>query len=333
MNTISRDFTSNSVVRGLVFSPFQEHQASVSFQLGGHNAETLLHPTINVTALKHSPILFSDPKKRAVVPDWESLEKQNVPTPKATKASRRQAAKATESEKPTKPSQNKVNRCSKTKTNKSSKAKRAKHTIKRGSSLQANLKRPRAPWSGIEDDRMTRVLAKLLGKGFAKYEIKVNWADVATLMKTGRNAKQCRDRWMNYLRPGLKKGDWTRQEEDHITDMYSKFGPKWCAMAKMLPNRAENDIKNKWYSMMRKQKRCEEKLKLGLDSWTKHDVEGTDTCAMDVDSEMDENDDETEECDEDDTTMEDDEPVKPSGQGKDLSRLLAAQGRRKAVMY
>lgn len=73
---------------------------------------------------------------------------------------------------------------------------------------------------------MIRALSKLLGEGFSQFEVKVNWAEVATLMKTGRNAKQCRDHWMNYLRPGIKKGDWKKAEEEHIKDMYHKFGPK-----------------------------------------------------------------------------------------------------------
>ena len=73
---------------------------------------------------------------------------------------------------------------------------------------------------------MMRVIEKLLGPGYSKLDLKVNWADVASIMKTGRKAKQCRDRWMNYLRPGLKKGDWQSSEEDLIKDMYEKFGPK-----------------------------------------------------------------------------------------------------------
>lgn len=57
-------------------------------------------------------------------------------------------------------------------------------------------------------------------------EKKVNWAEIAKKMKTGRNAKQCRDRWMNYLRPGLKKGNWTANEEELIREMYDAFGAK-----------------------------------------------------------------------------------------------------------
>ena len=52
------------------------------------------------------------------------------------------------------------------------------------------------------------------------------WSEIATKLNTGRHGKQCRDRWQNYLRPGIKKGDWTRDEEELIKDMYQTFGPK-----------------------------------------------------------------------------------------------------------
>ena len=73
---------------------------------------------------------------------------------------------------------------------------------------------------------MMWVLEKMAGEDFQHEVLKVNWGEVAERMKTGRNAKQCRDRWMNYLRPGLKKGDWSTHEEDQIKEMYHTFGPK-----------------------------------------------------------------------------------------------------------
>jgi hypothetical protein len=56
-------------------------------------------------------------------------------------------------------------------------------------------------------------------------EFKVNWGDFAKDFP-GRSAKQCRDRWMNYLRPGLKKGDWTTQEERIIMGLHREIGSK-----------------------------------------------------------------------------------------------------------
>ena len=57
-------------------------------------------------------------------------------------------------------------------------------------------------------------------------DIKANWGDIASQMKSQRTAKQCRDRWQNYLRPGIKKGQWTRLEEKLIMEMYEELGGK-----------------------------------------------------------------------------------------------------------
>lgn len=52
------------------------------------------------------------------------------------------------------------------------------------------------------------------------------WKDIAKKLGKGRDAKQCRERWYNHLRPGIKKGDWTRDEEKLINEMHDSFGPK-----------------------------------------------------------------------------------------------------------
>ena len=52
------------------------------------------------------------------------------------------------------------------------------------------------------------------------------WPEVAAQLGTGRTGKQCRERWRNYLRPGIQKGRWTEEEEQTLQDMYATFGPK-----------------------------------------------------------------------------------------------------------
>jgi transcription factor MYB, plant len=54
----------------------------------------------------------------------------------------------------------------------------------------------------------------------------IDWSQ-ASKMVNGRNHKQCRDRWHNYLRPGLVKGHWTMEEEEVIKEMHRTFGPKY----------------------------------------------------------------------------------------------------------
>jgi Myb-like DNA-binding domain len=54
--------------------------------------------------------------------------------------------------------------------------------------------------------------------------VSIKWTDVASQLQSGRTAKQCRDRWFNHLRRGIKKGGWTKDEGDLINDLYSTFG-------------------------------------------------------------------------------------------------------------
>jgi myb proto-oncogene protein len=53
-----------------------------------------------------------------------------------------------------------------------------------------------------------------------------NWSRIAERAGNGRTGKQCRERWQNHLRPNIKKGNWTRDEEEMIRNMYKTFGAK-----------------------------------------------------------------------------------------------------------
>ena len=60
----------------------------------------------------------------------------------------------------------------------------------------------------------------------------VDFNSIAQQLNLGRTAKQCRDRWKNYLRGGIKKGGWSKDEEELIKDMYNTFGPKLVCVHK-----------------------------------------------------------------------------------------------------
>lgn len=76
------------------------------------------------------------------------------------------------------------------------------------------------------DKKMVEIVTNLLGEKPIGRTLNVDWQAVARQLKTGRTSKQCRDRWMNHLRPGLKKGNWTKREAKEIITLHKKLGPK-----------------------------------------------------------------------------------------------------------
>ncbi|KAL1814744.1 hypothetical protein ACET3Z_017318 [Daucus carota] len=79
-----------------------------------------------------------------------------------------------------------------------------------------------------------------------------NWRAVPTNTGLLRCSKSCRLRWTNYLRPGIKRGNFTEQEEKMIIHLQALLGNRWAAIASYLPQRTDNDIKNYWNTHLKK---------------------------------------------------------------------------------
>ncbi|CAN1844009.1 Transcription factor MYB102 [Linum perenne] len=101
----------------------------------------------------------------------------------------------------------------------------------------------KGPWTTEEDQKLTSYI-QLNGPG--------NWRTLPKNAGLQRCGKSCRLRWTNYLRPDIRRGRFSFEEEETIIQLHSILGNKWSAIAARLPGRTDNEIKNYWNTHIRK---------------------------------------------------------------------------------
>ncbi|KAK4273303.1 hypothetical protein QN277_021731 [Acacia crassicarpa] len=102
----------------------------------------------------------------------------------------------------------------------------------------------KGPWTEEEDAILANHIS-FHGEG--------HWNSLARSAGLKRTGKSCRLRWLNYLRPGVRRGNITLQEQLLILNLHSRWGNRWSKIAQEFPGRTDNEIKNYWRTRVVKQ--------------------------------------------------------------------------------
>ncbi|KAJ4871607.1 Transcription repressor MYB4 [Raphanus sativus] len=122
-------------------------------------------------------------------------------------------------------------------------------------------------WTKEEDERLTAYI-KAHGEGC--------WRSLPKAAGLLRCGKSCRLRWINYLRPDLKRGNFTEEEDELIIKLHSLLGNKWSLIAGRLPGRTDNEIKNYWNTHIRRKL-----INRGIDPTTHRPVQESSSASHD----------------------------------------------------
>jgi hypothetical protein len=112
-------------------------------------------------------------------------------------------------------------------------------------SAKADGRFQKARFTPAEDERLSQIVAA---------HGPFDWICIASSMGS-RNARQCRERWQNYLDPSLRNDAWTPEEDRLLQDLFGQIGAKWNKIGQSFRNRSDMALRNRWQLLVRRTKK------------------------------------------------------------------------------
>jgi hypothetical protein len=109
---------------------------------------------------------------------------------------------------------------------------------------KSTRRHPRSIFTPEEDERLRLLVERY----------KHDWEEIARQLP-GRNVRQCKERWMNYLSPQISLDPWTDAEDRLLLEKATELGPKWVRIARFFPNRTDINVKSRWFRLMRRNRK------------------------------------------------------------------------------
>ena len=111
-------------------------------------------------------------------------------------------------------------------------------------------------WQSEEDEILTSHVKLRGARNWSKIASKINYQVFNGNML--RKGKHCRERWLNHLDPHLNKSSWSDDEDRVLFELQKRFGKAWSLIARSLPGRTENSVRNRWNSKVKNQVKKED---------------------------------------------------------------------------